>query len=165
VTPYSERSRTTAPPCEELMTRATILICLSLLLMGCDQSPRERFRVPTRPAPVPEPFPPRWPDPVVRTIEVGREVRGVFDGLAQAFEFTAPRSGRLVARLTWDAWSNGTILTLQMGDTEFVARPPQYSPLVGTWDVTAGQPCRLTIGPGGTDWVYNDLYVLTTAIE
>ena len=147
------------------MTRATILLCLSLLLMACDQSPRQRFRVPTRPTPVREPIPAPWPDPVVRTIQVGEEVKGVFAGLGQAFEFTAPKSGRLVARLTWDVWWNGTILTLQMGDIEYVAGPPLWSPLVGTWYVTAGQAYRLTIGPGGTDWVYDDLYVLTTAIE
>jgi hypothetical protein len=147
------------------MTQATTLLCLSLLLMACDQSPRERFRVPTRPTATPEPIPAPSPAPIIRTMQVGEEVKGVFTGLGQAYEFTAPRSGRLVARLTWDVWFNGTILTLHMGDTEFVGKPPQYSPLVGTWDVTEGQAYRLSIGPGGTDWMYNDLYVLTTALE
>ena len=81
------------------------------------------------------------------------------------FQFTAPKSGRLAARLTSDPWLNGTILTLEMGNTTFVAGPPQYSPLGGTWDVTAGEAYRLTIGPGGTDWVYNDLYTLGSAVE
>ncbi len=86
-------------------------------------------------------------------------------GLGQAFEFTAPANGRLAARLTWNDWLNGTGMTLHlMADTEFAPEPPLWSPLVGTWNITAGQNYRLTIGPYATDWAYNDPFVLT-AVE
>ena len=141
------------------MTRTPILFCLSLLLAACDRSPRDRFRLPIQPTAVSNPIPP--PAPLVRAIQIGEEVHGLFAGYQETFEFTAPTTGRLLARLTWDAWFNGTILTLRLGDTQYTAGPP----LVGACDVVAGQTYRLTISPGGTDWFYNDAYVLTTAIE
>jgi hypothetical protein len=143
-----------------------VLLCVPLLLMACDQAPDRRFPLPTQATPTPnapDPGPP--PAPIIRRITVGEEVKGHFAGLGQLFEFTAPADGRLVARLTWNVGHNGTLLTLQLGETEYKPVPPQWSPLVGTWTVAAGRTYQLSIGPGGSDWFYDDAFTLIIAME
>ena len=147
------------------MALKATLVLLPFVLIACDDGPSRRLWQPTRPSAVPVPAPAPTPAPVVRTIALGEEVTGVFSGLGQAFELTAPANGRLVARLMWNIWLNGTVLTLRLGDTEYAPASAFSLPLVATWDVAAGQTYRLTIGPGGTDWTYDDAYVLTTTLE
>ena len=68
------------------MKRPTILLCLPLLLMACDQPQTGPTETPDLPELIPAPF----PTPTVRAIQVGEEVKGVFMGVGQIFEFTAP---------------------------------------------------------------------------
>ena len=147
------------------MAVKAILVLLPFVLIACDDTPTRRLWQPTRPSAGPAPTPAPAPAPVVRTIALGEEVTGRFSGLGQAFELTAPANGRLVARLMWNIWLNGTVLTLRLGDTEYAPESPFVLPLVATWDVAAGQTYRITIAPGGTDWTYDDPFVLTTSLE
>ena len=146
--------------------RKAALFCLCLLIVGCDVTPKRGLLLPTRPsAPSASPAPPPVavpPDPVAITI--GEPISAVFYGPQMAFTFTAPTSGLLVARLTWSVDYNGTILSLRLGDKLYVG-PAPWSPLVGTWSVTAGEKYEIFVGPGGTDWVYNDAFVLRLTIE
>jgi hypothetical protein len=148
------------------MHRMARLLLLASFAMACDDGPGRLpgpvpLPVPTGPSAPPPPAPPL----VVRTISVGDKATGVFKGEDLAFEFTAPAEGRLVARLTWDVWFNGSLLTLTLGSTAFKPAPPDWSPLVGKWNLVAGERYRLTVGGGGTDWFYNDTFVLETALE
>ena len=96
---------------------------------------------------------------------MGEEVKDMFLGAELAFEVTAPRDGTLVATVNWDVWYNGTLLVLVVQGTEFKPVPPQWSPVSGNFRVVAGQTYRLAIKPGGTDWWYNDRFVMITALE
>jgi hypothetical protein len=147
------------------MTRRLLLCGLAALMMACDQTQGRRLPLPTQPSPNPAPAPTPGPGRVVRPITVGEELKDTFSGFDLPFEFTAPADGRFVARLTWDVWFNGSLMTLQLGDTTYKPSPPDWSPVVGTWSVTRGQTYRLIVGPGGTDWFYNDAFVLTTSLE
>ena len=102
---------------------------------------------------------------MAQRISIGQEVTGAFQGADIAYELTAPADGRLVASLSWDPWFNETLLTLRIGDTEYKPSGPSWSPVVGTWTVTAGQTYRLIVGAGGTGWAYQDAFVLTTRLE
>jgi hypothetical protein len=105
---------------------------------------------------------------------VGEEVKGVYTGVDQVFEFTAPANGRLVAQLTWNIWATETILDLELlGDIAYTPTPPRWIPLIGTWNVRAGQNYRLAVRPSRSYnwssfdyyWGYGDPFVLTTAME
>ena len=96
---------------------------------------------------------------------MGEEVTDTFLGAELAFEVTAARDGTLVATVNWDVSYNGTLLVLVLQGTEFKPVPPQWSPVSGKLKVVAGQTYRLESKPGGSDWFYNDRFVLTTAIE
>jgi hypothetical protein len=52
-------------------------------------------------------------------------------------------------------------LVLRVGDAEFRI----YAPITGRMLVTGGKTYRLSITGGGTDWWYDDKYVLTTSME
>lgn len=149
------------------MIRPTFLLCLLPLMAACDSGRSEPLRLPTEHsvsppvlAPVPAPVP-----VVPRGISVGEEVTDTFLGTELAFELTAPRDGTLVATVNWDVWYNGTLLVLVLQGTEFKPVPPHWSPVSGNLQVVAGQTYRLAIKPGGSDWFYNDRFVLVTAIE
>ena len=79
------------------MKRPTMLLCLPLFLTACDQGTRDGLISPIRPAATRDPTPAPSPAPIGRPISVGDEVKGVFTGVAQVFEFTVPADGRLVA--------------------------------------------------------------------
>ncbi|HJR57866.1 MAG TPA: hypothetical protein VJ813_00640 [Vicinamibacterales bacterium] len=106
-------------------------------------------------------MPPPAPSP--RVITVGEEVRGGTD-VETFFELTAPVGGVSTARLNWDVWFNGTLLVLKLEDAAFGA-PPDWAPVTGTLRVTAGGKYRLAVGGGGTDWFYDDEFVLITSID
>lgn len=146
------------------MTHPTFLLCLLPLAAACDSGRPEPLRLPTEPS-VSQSLPPP-PAPVFpRAISVGDEVTDTFLGAELAFELTAPRDGTLVATVKWDVSYNGTLLVLVLQGTEFKPVPPQWSPVSGKLKVVAGQTYRLGIKPGGSDWFYNDRFVLVTAIE
>src|SRR5688500_3762504 len=151
------------------MTRPVFLLCALALVAACDNGPL-RLPPPTRPAvvvppPAPEPPPPPAPAPSPRVITVGEEVRGRFTGVEAFFELTAPVSGVLTARLNWDVWFNGTLLVLKLEDAAFKGAPPDWAPVTGTLRVTAGGKYRLAVAGGGTDWFYDDEFVLITSID
>ena len=150
------------------MRKAALLCFCLLLFVGCDATPKRGLSLPTRPstpAAAPAPPPPApIPADVVKEITIGEATSGAFYGVPLTFTFTAPASGRLVGRLTWDVGFNGTILSLRLGDKLYVG-PAPWSPLEGTWSVTAGERYEVVVGPGGTDWIYNDSFVLRLTIE
>jgi hypothetical protein len=150
------------------MTRLVLVVCAIVLVAGCS---REERGIPhlTRPSQVtqPPPQPPPAPPPVQppRSITLGQDVRDTFRGEPLIYELTAPTDGTLVARVNWDVWFNGTLLVLVLEAAQFKPVPPNWAPVVGRLQVTAGQNYRLTILPGGSDWIYDDAFVLTTSIE
>jgi hypothetical protein len=99
------------------------------------------------------------------TITVGQEVKAVFKGAILAYEVTPGSDGVLVATITWDPFWNGSLLNLQIEGTQFTSRPPQWSPVVGEFPVVSGRKYVIAVNPGGTDWFYDDAFVLTTAIR
>jgi hypothetical protein len=148
------------------MGRVTFLLCLMCLVAACDG--KESFpRLPESPTvPQPVPAPPSPPPPSTPTpITLGQEVKSKFAGRDVAFELTAPAGGMLVARLTWDVWLHGSLLVLTVGDMQVKPVDPEWSPVIARIPVAAGQTYRLTITGGGTDWYYDEAFVLTTAIE
>ena len=151
------------------MTRFAVMFGLLLTAAACDGGPDRRVPLPAtptlipEPAPTPSPSPP--PPPVIRSIALGEEVKDVFLGSERIFELTAPASGVLVARLNWDVWYNGSLLVLGLGEAKFKGSPPAWAPVIGRLQVTSGQTYRLTVSEGGTDWFYDDPFVLTTSME
>ncbi len=89
----------------------------------------------------------------------------MFAGATVYLEVTAPATGVLAARLSWDPWFNDSLLVLGVGQAEFKPLPPDWAPIIGRVPVTRGQTYRLTISRGGTGWLYDDPFVLTTAME
>ncbi|HEX2458401.1 MAG TPA: hypothetical protein VHI99_32190 [Vicinamibacterales bacterium] len=151
------------------MMRLALMLGLAVLVAGCGEREHglPRFATPDplpQPQPQPVPVPPASPL-TLRSIAVGEEVKDTFKGSPLGFELTAPAGGTLVARLTWDVWYNGTLMVLEMDGTRFKPVGPDWSPVVGRLRVTAGQTCKLVISPGGSDWFYDDAFVLTTSIE
>ncbi len=147
------------------MTRPIFLLCVMPLVAACEYGRPEPLRLPTQPAvSLPAPPPPSPPSPAIpRQIFVGEEVSYTFVGGEIAFVVTAPRDGTLVATLNWDV--RDSLLVLVMQGIEFKPVPPQWSPVAGRLKVVAGQTYRLSITPGGTDWWYDDKFVLTTILE
>ena len=81
------------------------------------------------------------------------------------YELTAPSSGTLVARVTYDPFLTGAFVILTIGSTDFRPAEPNFSPIVGRIPVVAGETYRLTISRGGTDHDYDVPFVLTTSLE
>jgi len=146
-------------------------LVVAVFVAGCNE---ERHGIPRlvtapspapQPAPEPQPIPPPLPPPTPRPITLGEAVKDTFVGQPLAYEVTPQTSGTLVVRLDWDVWYNGTLMVLDIEGTSFLGKGPEWSPLVGKVQVSAGRTCLLTVKPGGTDWFYNDPFVLTTSIE
>jgi hypothetical protein len=145
------------------MSRMALALGAAVLLSACDltQSPPAPTRLPGPPSTNVPPMPAPPPiDPVVVMV-IGEDVRGIFRGAHLTYEFTAPADGWLSATLKWDDRPNGSVLTLGMGGQQ--GRPPLWSD--GKWRVTGGETYRLVVGPGGTDWAYDDPFVLSTRLE
>jgi hypothetical protein len=53
---------------------------------------------------------------------------------------------------------------LALDQTEFRGETVWNGPVVARWPVTAGRVVRVTIS-GGTDWLFDDPFVLTTELE
>ena len=151
------------------MTRYAVIFGLLLTAAACNASPDRRVPLPTTPTLIPEPTPTPLPSPppppVVRSLTLGEEVKDVFHGSERIFELVAPASGVLVARLNWDVWYNGSLLVLGLGEAKFKGSPPAWAPVIGKPHVTSGQTYRVTVSEGGTDWWYEDPFVLTTSLE
>ena len=151
------------------MTRLPVLMCLLAFVVSCsdERSGVPRFTAPNPvPRPQPQPVPVPAPPPLtLRSIAVGDEIKDTFKGSPLGFELTAPADGTLVARVSWDVSQNGTLLVLEIEGTQVKPVPPDWSPVVGKLCVTGGQTYKLVISPGGSDWFYDDPFVLTTSIE
>lgn len=81
------------------------------------------------------------------------------------FELRAPADGTLVARLDWDVWYNGTLLLLRIQGAEFRGQRPDWSPIIGHLQMVAGERYRMRVALSGSDWIPNDRYRLTTALQ
>jgi hypothetical protein len=95
---------------------------------------------------------------------VGQEVTGMLEvhGLSYTYELTAPSSGTLTARLSWDA--NQGSLELWLADTLCA---PKSQPTVAKLLVAAGQKYRIKVADAAA-WDYDALklpFKLTTSIE
>ena len=145
------------------MHRFAFVAVVLTLVAGCDRG----AGTPTSPtaAPAPPPLPPAPVASIVRQVSIGDEVKDTFAGTALGYEFIAPNDGRVIARMEYDVAANGSILALRLGPTEFQAQPPNWSPVVGQWNVAGGQTYRLIVYGVGTDWWYNDTFALQTSIE
>ena len=145
------------------MIRLTFLLLAMGLAAACESDGPRRLIQPT---PIPEPSPGTpLPPPAgsVTPIALGQEVKATFVGLNLAFELTTPSNGTLVARLSWTP--DVSLLRLWLGTAEFRPVDPAWSPVVGRIPVAAGQTYRLIVSGGGTDWEYNDPFILTTVLE
>ena len=80
------------------------------------------------------------------------------------FLVTAPASGTLVAKVTWDVDYTGMLLMLRMGETDFPPTGRPWSPHVGRMKTVAGQQYRVAVGLAGSDW-FGGPFVLTTSME
>ena len=149
------------------MIRLVSLLVVLSVLVGCDSSTREN-RVS---GPTPQP-PPLGPvngviQPVNGVIQVGEDLKGTFSGPWLFYELTAPSDGTLVLRLSWNP-ATATKLMVAVGNMEFKASPPDWSPVVGRVPVAAGQTYLLKIDQAYAPWDYDfsiTPFVLTTALE
>jgi hypothetical protein len=145
---------------------STVLLLVAVVA-GCDKRSDDGLPGPgpsAVPVPSPPPAPPPPPPPPPangQRIRVGEEVTGVFTGPEHTFDLEVQSSGTLVVRLNWDMWLNGSLLLLRVGEAQFFS----YAPVTGRIQVTAGQTYRLSITGGGTDWWYDEKFVLTTSME
>jgi hypothetical protein len=91
-------------------------------------------------------------------ITVGQQVNSTFTGLAQYFELVASKEGFLVGALSWDGTTNGTVLLLEMNDTQFRPTVPGRFPVhvTGRLQVPAGETIRIRVLGGGTDVTYDE---------
>lgn len=106
------------------MTRVVAILCLGVVLVGCDHAPRPSSYVPTTPTATPQPSPPRnySNEPIVGagvTISVGDVAQATvqpddpvcfpnwdLSGRCRQYDLTALRDGTLEIRLAWTepAW-------------------------------------------------------------
>jgi len=145
--------------------RLAALLGLLVLASACTEG-GGGFPTPTRPSTVPSPAPPQPPSQVPRVISVGEEVKDTltFHGDQRAFELTAPSTGTLIARVSWER--NRGLLELMLADRRFGPSTPEGA-IVGTLLVVAGQTYRVRIADGAP-WDYDDLFLpfaLTTSVE
>jgi hypothetical protein len=152
-----------------MVNRFSTALCLALLTSGCGDSslPLPSPGNPTGPSVQPPPLPPEPVPRLVGEIKVGDTVAGrisASDALI-AYDLTVPTTGTLVARLTWDVNWTGTLLRMMLDQTRFPPSGPGWPPLVGRLPVTSGQRYRLTIAIAGSDWIPDDPFELTTAVE
>jgi len=148
------------------MFRIALVLSAAAVLAACDRTPETPILRPTPlPPAAPVSAPPAPPAPLIHTMTIGEDANGTFTGNALGYDVTSPADGWLVVTLTWDVWYNGSLLTMSIGSSEYKPTSPGWSPLQLRWPVTAGQTYRLFVGPGGTDWWYNDPFVLTTRLE
>ncbi len=89
------------------MRHLATLLCLSALVSACGSKPGEPG-APTNPSTVPS-----APTPAssLTQISVGEEIAGVVDGhgVSYVYQLTAPSSGMLTARLTWEPTQDGSL--------------------------------------------------------
>jgi hypothetical protein len=101
---------------------------------------------------------PQLPAQAPREINVGDEVNETltFHGDEKLFELTAPSDGTLVVRLSWDP--NQGRLALDLADREFANFPENWSPIIGTLPVRAGEKYLVTVADGAP-WDYDALFL------
>ena len=150
------------------MRQLTTLICVLVLTSACGPDRRGLSTLAgpsmTVLAPALPPPSPRLSAQAPREISVGEEIDDAlnFHGAAKFFELTAPSSGTLVARVSWDG-QRGT-LELALGDTHWAGK----GVIVGKLPVVVGQKYSLSVADGAP-WDYDDPFVLpfvlATSIE
>lgn len=142
------------------MRHLVAVLCVSALMSACGSNSGGPATS-TNPSAVPSSdTPASSPTP----INVGEEVNGMLEvhGVSYVYELTAPSSGTLTARLSWDAKQGS--LELSLADTLFPSKSP---PTVGTLVVAAGQKYRVKVADAAK-WDYDDLklsFRLTTSIK
>jgi hypothetical protein len=118
--------------------------------------------------PTPSPSQPTSPiPPGSRLINLGEEVRGTFVGTPLHYALTAPASGTFVVRLSWDPHVSGARLMISIGDRQFPAVEPEFSPVVARLSVVARQTYSIQVDEGHAPWDYhfNDRFLLLTSME
>ena len=125
---------------------------------------------------LPQPSPvPLQSTPVVviassRDVVLGERVEGTYgDGKTitpgeQQFFISMPASGNLTVSLTWDPAPEGTLLKLIVDDRVFSPVRPDWSPVVASVPVQAGNKYQIRVGLAGADWLPHDRFVLTTSL-
>jgi len=150
------------------MTRTVALLIALLGAAACDAEPERRFPSPPGPSPfVPPPPPPAPPPPpvVVRSITLGEVVNDRTKGDERHFMLTAPSAGTLITTLTWDPDWTSTLLKLRVKDVESTGLCCPWSPVVGRSPAARGEQILIVVSVGGSDWIPDDPFVLTTAME
>ena len=152
------------------MKHLSTLLGIVVLAAACGSDSSSVVRTPTAPpppaaAPTP-PAPPAPPGPLgpATRITVGQEVKATLKdhGAEHTFELTAPATGTLITRITWQG---GELLELWTANVPLAQS--SESPMRGRLAVLAGETYRLTLADGAR-WDYDDFtvpYVLTTSIE
>jgi hypothetical protein len=117
------------------------------------------------------------PQGVKGVIVVGTELTDTFRrgsgwGIPLTYRLIAPSNGTLAARLSWTVWGNGAPtgsarFLLAIGDMQFEASDPNWSPVVGRVTVSAGQTYLVRIDEAYDQYEVNfdTPFGLTTAVE
>ena len=153
-----------------------VLVAVLMLTAACEwQSPGPSPLFVQQPqTQQPQPSPPPAPAPTVvsvREVTLGESIQGVYgDGRTinpgeHHFVLTARESGTAAITLTWDPWFVGTLLKLTVGGQTFQGAAPNWSPVVGRIPVEAGKTYLIVLSLAGADWLPEDPFVLTTALE
>jgi hypothetical protein len=124
--------------------------------------------IPTSPSTVVAPPRPSVPVPTpvfVREVAIGERVAGRYQGGELLFTLTAPRTGMLTVSLSWDPWYLGTLLKLRVSNREFLPARPEYTPITALVEVTQGRRYDIVVGLAGADWIPDDPFVITTALQ
>ena len=144
------------------MKSLAVLLLIALLTIACDSNSTV---TPTSPSTTTSRSQ-QWPynQRALGPIAVGQGVVHTLygHGAVDTFEFTAPTSGTLVVRLSWNP-ADG-YLELWLDDKGTTTDAP---PLSARWTVLAGQTYRISVGDRAA-WDYDEFrlqYVLTVAVE
>ena len=145
------------------MTRKIAL--MAVFISACVDSPTQAPPVVWQP--------PETPPSIasIRDISIGDRVEGIFgDGQSLTpgehhFYATAPSDGTLELSLAWSTAENGTLLVLKVDGVKYAGTRPNWSPIVVRRSVKAGQRYLIVVALGGTDWIAQDPFVLTSRLD
>lgn len=71
----------------------------------------------------------------------------------------------LTVSVSWDPWYLGMLLKLRVSNREFLPVRPEYTPITGLVEVTEGRRYDIVVGLAGADWIPDDPFVITTALQ
>ena len=147
------------------MIRLTFLLVFSIALVACGS--RDGSVTPAAPSQVTPGTESGPATPAHAVINVGEPLAATFASQPLTYDLTAPSTGTLVLKLSWDPSRDGARLMIIVANTPFTASAPNWSPVVGRVQVSKGQTYRVKIEEGVAPWDYgsDDPFVLTTAIE